>query len=326
MAHDTTALKVWSSIPAGRALLAAWTVAVAAVPARALTLQKPKKKPTSATTTPATRAGAPSPMRRVLRLAFPSYKSETTLWISLFSIGIGLRLAVSVKVSSEVGVLGSLLAKRDWTALYRRQLSYALWAIPAAALTAWQKFTREQAALCMRAELMERVHGALTTSGGALPHALATVSGEADGGAVQICVDDSRAFCSSAVDVFEGVAKPLVEVTLLSVKLASMMGGRQLAQCYAFFAVAGSWTRFAGPSIASMTANVQAAEGELLAEHAQLAEYSEEVALLRGGAPEATLLKRSLGRLVSGTRRLQLQRAWRARARATRSRGASRSS
>ena len=52
---------------------------------------------------------------------------------------IGLRLVVSLKMSREIGVLGSLLAQRRWPELFRRQLGYAVYALPAALLTALQK-------------------------------------------------------------------------------------------------------------------------------------------------------------------------------------------
>ena len=35
------------------------------------------------------------------------------------------------------------------------------------------------------------------------------------------------------------------------------MGGRQLAQCYAYFFAAGCWTRFVGPSFSTMSAAKQ---------------------------------------------------------------------
>ena len=42
------------------------------------------------------------------------------------------------------------------------------------------------------------------------------------------------------------------KVIILSTTLGGLMGGKQLAQCYAYFFAAGCWTRFAGPSIATI--------------------------------------------------------------------------
>ena len=60
-------------------------------------------------------------MKALLKRAIPGWRSRPAAWGCLLSLGIGLRLVVSIKVSSEIGVLGSLLAQRKWDALFRRQ-------------------------------------------------------------------------------------------------------------------------------------------------------------------------------------------------------------
>ena len=49
-----------------------------------------------------------------------------------------------------------------------------------------------------------------------------------------------------------------------------MMGAGPLLQCYAYFLIAGCWTRFVSPSFATMTEKVQQAEGQLLDAHVRL--------------------------------------------------------
>ena len=90
-------------------------------------------------------------------------------------------------------------------------------------------------------------------------------------------------------------------MVILSSALGRMMGGKQLAQCYSYFFVAGCWTRLiVGPSFATMSAAAQRAEGGLLAGHARLLEYAEEVTMLGGGAAEGAQLDASL-RAVQGS-------------------------
>jgi ABC-type uncharacterized transport system fused permease/ATPase subunit len=233
----------------------------------------------------------------------------------------------AAQISSEVGVLGSLLAKREWTLLFKRQLTYALWAVPAAATTALQKYSREQTALCLRDQLQRKLHEGLGAAAGdapggpyleseqplrSLPLALSVAAGSGPeasrGGAVNVCVVDPRDFCSATVELYEALTKPLLEVTLLSIKLSMMMGPGQLVRCYSFFIAAGCWTRFAGPSIATMTATVAEAEADLLGQHSHLAEYAEEVAMIGGGQPEATAMQSALATVTGRTSRLQLQR------------------
>ena len=336
--------RAWAIEPRGRALLAAWAATFVGVTGRALWLRIQTKKrlraaaaAASSTASVAGSGGAdacprsspvairkpPSPFTTVLRLAFPTYRSKTTGWFIALSVGIGVRLLVSVKVSSEIGVLGSLLARRDWDALFRRQLGYAIWAIPAAALGALQKLTANRAALALRSELMERVHSKLARADQlplALHHqpdanvpsdpsALLTEAPSSEiNSSVHVSVSDTSAFCTKSVELFEALVKPVVEVSLLSTKLVGLMGARQLLHCYGFFFLAGCWTRLVGPSLSTMSVSVGEAEAALLAGHARLATHAEEIALVGGGHAEATALNKSLAALRSRLAKLQLQR------------------
>ena len=294
----------WLSEPRGRLVLAAWVATFSTVTIRALYLRRRAKKapPPPAKAPAAAASKPPSAFRGVLRLAAPSWRSRPVAWAGVLSVGIGLRLVVSLKMSREIGVLGSLLAQRRWPELFRRQLGYAVYALPAALLTALQKYAASQLGLAMRYHLSAAVHARYGASA-SLPLA---VAGADD--ALQIGTADVAAFCRESVSLFEGLLKPTAEVVISSTVLASQMGTGPLLRCYLFFGAAGCWTRLVGPAIATRTADVQAAEGELLAAHARLVAYAEEVAMLRGGAAERALLDGALDHLAASTATLQLQR------------------
>ena len=156
-------LRCWTAEPKGRILLIGWAATFAGVTIRAVVLQRRRKKQLtlvkkqpstiSSTETESSPAKALTPLRRMQRLAVPKWSSKPVVWCALLTTGIGLRLVVQVKTSAEVGALGSLLSKQDWPALYRRQLSYALYAVPAAVFYALQKLAAANAALAMRENL-----------------------------------------------------------------------------------------------------------------------------------------------------------------------------
>ena len=105
-----------------------------------------------------------------------------------------------------------MLSSRDWDALYRRQLTYALIAVPAALFNALQKLASTQAALAMRTNLQR----ALNTRYAEAPHlplALAQAEGGAEAG-VQMGTADVSEYCQGAVSLFEALFKPSVEVSL----------------------------------------------------------------------------------------------------------------
>ena len=309
--------RVWLADPKGSALLFSWAATFGCVTLRAVLLKRSMKRLQAAAPKPeptqpvVAKPSRPPPLRALLKQAIPGWKSTPAAWGCLLSVGIGLRLIVNTKLSSEIGVLGSLLAQRRWDALFKRQLGYALLAVPAAVLNALQKYAAANLALSMRMNLMHSLHDGFRGAA-SLPlvyrevaPATAASKSEQDS-AVQMATADVATFSTEAVALFEGLFKPTVEVVILSSTLGRMMGGRQLAQCYAYFVVAGCWARFVGPSFATMSADVQLAEGTLAAGHARLHEYAEEVTLLAGQSAEARQLELALERLRASAARLSL--------------------
>ncbi|KAL1521006.1 hypothetical protein AB1Y20_022563 [Prymnesium parvum] len=300
-------LRVWAAEPKGRLLLAAWATTFVGVTVRTIVVRRRARRrllcqPPPPAAAGAAAASAPSPLRRVLSLAIPSRTSRPVLYGAALSLSIGLRLALSIKMSQEIGSLGAMLSRRQWAALYRRQLTYALYAVPAALFHALMKYASSGMALSMRDHLTRQLH-ARYEAAGSLPLALAAAE---DG--VQMGTADLAACCSSLVSLFEGLFKPTFEVLLLSAKLASMMGLKQLLHCYAFFAAAGAWTRLVGPSFETMSVAAQAAEGELLAHRSRLHAYAEEVTMLRGAPLERQLMDEAADSILLRTRRLHFQR------------------
>jgi ABC-type branched-subunit amino acid transport system ATPase component len=311
-------LRCWTAEPKGRILLIGWAATFAGVTIRAVVLQRRRKKQLtlvkkqpstiSSTETKSSPAKALTPLRRMQRLAVPKWSSKPVVWCALLTTGIGLRLVVQVKTSAEVGALGSLLSKQDWPALYRRQLSYALYAVPAAVFYALQKLAAANAALAMRENLTAALHERYEQAG-SLPAALASVEAVAGGDeGVQRGMADLDAYCVNSVALFEALIKPSTEVILISIKLATMMGGRQLLSIATFFGAAGSWARMVAPGFATMQADVQAAEGALLSHRARLHAYAEEVTMLQGAPAERQLMDRAASVHTRASRTLSLQR------------------
>lgn len=330
--------RTWLADQSGRVLLSTWAITFVGVSARAFFQRRRKAKAmreqqaaakAEAAAKDAKKGPAASPIKALLRRAIPGWGSRPVVWGCVLTIGIGLRIVVSIKVSSEIGVMGSLLAQRRWDELFKRQLGYALYGIPAAVLVAFQKYAAANVALALRSNLMGQVHtglgsasslpqvyrGAATAATGGNGNA-ATTAAAADGGAraqeeknaVQLATGDVAAYCTEVVTLFEGLVKPALEVVILSSTLGSMMGTQPLLHCYGYFLLAGSWARFVSPSFATMTEAVQQAEGNLLDSHTRMSSYAEEITMLGGAPGEAKRLDEDLAGLRSAASHLSLQR------------------
>ena len=323
--------KAWLADPRGKVLLSSWAITFVGVTTRAVFQRRRKNKllreqhAAAAKKATTSKAPAASPIKMLLRRAIPGWKSRPVAWAIVLSAGIGIRIVVQIKVSSEIGVLGSLLAQRRWEELFTRQLGYALYGLPAAVFVAFQKYAAANVALALRSNLMRKVHAGLGGSS-SLPRVYAqadpaakgeagaggAAAGGADGkkqeSAVQLATGDVAAFCTEAVTLYESMVKPTMEVVILSSTLGSMMGVKPLLQCYGYFFIAGSWTRYVSPSFATMTEDVQQAEGTLLDGHTRLHAYAEEVTMLNGATAEASSLEADLSKLSAASAHLSLQR------------------
>jgi hypothetical protein len=61
--------------------------------------------------------------------------------------------------------------------------------------------------------------------------------------AAQRATEDADKFAMSAASTAASLAKPLLEVVILSRALAGLMGPGQLLKCYAYFIFSGYWIR-----------------------------------------------------------------------------------
>ena len=234
-------------------------------------------------------------------LAAPRYgRREPLGYAACLSTGLVLRLVVGMRCSRQIGTLGRLLGTRDWNALFDGQLAYMAWCIPAAALNAFVVFSMERLSLSLRANML----AALTPRYCA--HALAAKDELGD--PEQRLADDATLFAKESAGLYASLFKPVVEVIITSRALGQMMGYAQMAQFYGYFALTAGWVRFVGPSLKRLTTDEREADGAHRARHARLAEFAEEVAVLRGGPAEARALAVAFAELEAKARGAQVER------------------
>ena len=86
----------------------------------------------------------------------------------------------------------------------------------------------------------------------------------------QRATEDVEMFTAKLASIFSNLAKPMLEVCLLSWKLSSKMGKLQLLQCYLYFFASGYLIRKATPAFAAeMTSTIQGEEGALRKSHSR---------------------------------------------------------
>lgn len=317
-------LSAWSRSGKGRAVLAAWALAAAGLTFKsALARRRARRAAAAAAAAPAGTLAAPaagtlvptggvvrkppSATRVVLRVLIPAWRSAPVGHAASLAIAIGLRRWAATRMSVEIGALGGLLATRDWDALFAREISFAVWALPTAALAAAIQYATARLALSLRARLESKWRAAVASgaagrvvarasgstaiaSSGALVDGSVTPAPLAASDVAVIVSSESDALCCELAALFAGLTKPAVEAAMLIGTLGALMGGKQLAAALMFYAVAGGWVRSIGPAFAALRERQAAAAGALAARHARLQSDAELFQALSAEQAEAQRL------------------------------------
>lgn len=290
-------LSYWAKNPRGRLVLTAWATVCAGLTLKAAVERRRAKRTYAAAAAssaasaaaPAapSAAAAPSPSRAttivLARRLVPSGMRSTAGARALgITATLALRRWAATKLSSEIGHLGGLLAARQWEALFARQVAFASWAFPAAALTALADLgvTSLEVDLRRRLEAMWREFAAR----GALHRATSGVP-------LQALTTDSDAVCREMALFLAAATKPAVDALLLSTTLARTMGAGQFLAAVSFLAVAGAWVRSTAPAFAPLREAEAEAAASLAESHAFQAAQAEQLDALDAHAAAARVLE-----------------------------------
>jgi len=280
----------WSRVPTGNALIAAWAITFAGVTIfsfqhKSKPLPKQKRDKT--------------PEFKTLIISLLS-KRAVAIRISLFSLVICLRLWVSIKISKQIGKMGSLLAQRKWRQLAESQITYSIWTVPGAFLNALVEYSASALALSVREDLVSRVHQSYTRNLVELRNTMPDSEQRSTGDIEKLSRDIAL--------LYQSIFRPIAETSILSIALARLMGVKQLLVCYGYFAFAGSWSRYVTPSLTNISGTLQENEGAFRASHSRVKEYAEEIRFNRGEVTEALLLDRSFKTLCANHEKFNFQK------------------
>ena len=182
------------------------------------------------------------------------------------------------QVSRQIGYLGKLVATRDWPAMFRGQINFAAWCIPAAAIGAFTTAAESRLALAFRSNLTDALHDECV--GSAVMHTVgAPISSTRCMCALHVyryqqaqtvlparrsldnpdqrVTNDVENLCGTVSELYAGTVRPLMEVALLTGTLANLMGVKELLTSYGCMFALGGWIRWVGPSFTQVRARSQ---------------------------------------------------------------------
>jgi ABC-type uncharacterized transport system fused permease/ATPase subunit len=232
-----------------------------------------------------------SPTRRLLLLVLESPRVKK--WLAVLSCTVFAHLVVAIRVSRGISQMGVLLSKSSTAALESAEVDFAWLAIPHSFLLAATALVETRLALACRQALAQQVH-AQVERGAVLTDAhVATAD-----------VQEAARLCA---ELASKTIKPGMEAVMVSVTLARMMGSKQLALAFGYFAFAGTWSRAVTPSFKSTAGQVQTDEAAYRSQAQFGQDRGEELAFLGSARAESRTLSTRFAVLTQHLEALSLE-------------------
>ncbi|KAJ3116602.1 hypothetical protein HDU96_009261 [Phlyctochytrium bullatum] len=244
---------------------------------------------------------------RILKIIIPGVTSKEFLLLNLFSGFLVARTFLSLYVAELDGSIVSALV-RGQGGLFLLRIAYWMGvAVPATYTNSMLTFLQNKLAIAFRTRLTDYLHNQY------LENMTFYKVGNLDDrvkNADQLITQDVSRFCHAASELYSNLTKPVLDVVIYNVQLASSVGGESLFIANVIVQLSSAFLRAITPPFGKMVAEEQKLEGEFRFTHSRLIENAEEVALYSGENVEKGLLDKNYKNLVRHVNKLFKTRIW----------------
>lgn len=232
----------------------------------------------------------------LIREVIPSIFSREVLQLVVLTIFLWLRTALTIKIADMTGMNAEALVTRNGKRFVRGVITLGLLAIPASIVNSSIKYTSTMLQLNIRQRLSRHLHD-LYLNGMAFYRA-ANVSSHLDNIDQRITQDTDK-FSSSLATLYGTIFKPVLDIILLTSRLAMVVGLKGPLIMYLYYFLSSLLLRAIMPPFAKLTAEQQKLEGDFRYVHSRLINYAEEVSLLSGNKREKNFMNKVFDKLYS---------------------------
>ncbi|KAJ3210955.1 hypothetical protein HDU67_004853 [Dinochytrium kinnereticum] len=244
---------------------------------------------------------------RILRIIIPGVTSKEFLLLNLFSGFLVARTFLSLYVAELDGSIVSALV-RGQGGLFLLRIAYWMGvAVPATYTNSMLTFLQNKLAIAFRTRLTDYLHNQY------LENMTFYKVGNLDDrvkNADQLITQDVARFCHAASELYSNLTKPILDVVIYNVQLASSVGGESLFIANVIVQLSSAFLRAITPPFGKMVAEEQRLEGEFRYTHSRLIENAEEVALYSGEKVEKGHLDKNYMALIRHVNNLFKTRIW----------------
>ncbi|KIY65887.1 hypothetical protein CYLTODRAFT_399665 [Cylindrobasidium torrendii FP15055 ss-10] len=250
----------------------------------------------------------------ILRIVIPGVRSKEAMLLVMHSTLLVLRTIISLYVAALDGRIVSSLVRVKPAAFFFNITRWLLVAIPATWTNSWLSYIQNKLSIAYRTRLTNVV--------------LQKYLGDADEGAQgkvyyklsnlddriknpdQMITHDIQKFSIHLASIYSNLAKPTLDVILYNYQLSQNVGAEGLLVLTILVQSSAALLRYLTPPLGTYTAMSAQYAGELRHTHSRLAEFSEEIAFLKGEETEKMLIERDYAKVMRHENKTLDKRWW----------------
>ncbi|KAJ3853303.1 ABC transporter transmembrane region 2-domain-containing protein [Lentinula lateritia] len=254
-------------------------------------------------------------LRHILRIVIPSIRSKEALMLIMHSSLLIARTAISLYVAALDGKIVASLVRAKPLEFAYNIIRWLLVAIPATWTNSWLSYMQSKLAIAYRTRLTDLVMreylGGKDEAGpeGKVYYKISNLDDRIKN-PDQMITHDIQRFSASLAAMYSNLAKPVLDVILYNYQLSQNVGAEGLIGLTILVQLSAALLRSLTPNFGSYTALSAQLAGALRHSHSRLAEFSEEIAFMRGEETEKMLIEREFATVILHERRVLRRRWW----------------
>lgn len=219
-----------------------------------------------------------------------------------------VRTVLTLRIADLTGRNAEALVSRNSSKFVRGVVTLAILAVPASIVNSGIKYVSTLLQLNMRQRLSRHLHD-LYLNGMTFYRASNGMGSLKIDNIDQRITQDTEKFSSALASLYGTIFKPVLDIILLTSRLAQVVGLRGPLIMYLYYFLSSIILRAIMPPFAKLTAEQQKLEGDFRYAHSRLINYAEEVAFFAGNKREKSYLNLAFERLYAHSKSIFTKQA-----------------
>jgi len=216
---------------------------------------------------------------RLIKIVIPSWKSYEALNLAGLSVTLVARTFLSIYQATINGGTVKAIVSRDFKAFIGSVILLLLFSIPASVVNSALDYFNKNLTMLFRRRLTEHFNTKYLDK--MIYYQICNLDNRIRN-PDQRLTQDIEKWATSLSNLYSNFSKPLLDIILLSRKLAELVGWEGPGMMISWYLASGIFIRFITPTFGKLVAKQQDLEGKFRSCHSDLLNHSEEIAFYNG--------------------------------------------